>query len=68
MNSTAYPHWTLGESAETYAIDSWGDGYFTINAAGHVSVKPSSDQTVELDLYEIAHSLHEKNLSLPVLV
>ncbi|MDI1293908.1 MAG: biosynthetic arginine decarboxylase [Methylobacter sp.] len=60
--------WTIKQSAETYAIDSWGQGYFSINADGHVSVKPSSDQDVALDLYEIAQSLNDKQLSLPVLV
>lgn len=64
MNKT----WTIQQSAETYAIDSWGQGYFSINANGHVSVKPSSDQDVALDLYEIAQSLGDKQLSLPVLV
>ncbi|MDP3876113.1 MAG: biosynthetic arginine decarboxylase [Methylobacter sp.] len=60
--------WTIEQSAETYAINSWGQGYFSINADGHVSVKPSSDQDVALDLYEIAQSLGDKQLSLPVLV
>ncbi|WP_031437150.1 biosynthetic arginine decarboxylase [Methylobacter tundripaludum] len=64
MNNT----WTTSQSAQTYAIDSWGQGYFSINAAGHVSVKPSSDKDVQLDLYEIAQSLNDKKLSLPVLV
>jgi arginine decarboxylase len=60
--------WTIQQSAQTYAIDNWGDGYFAINDAGHVCVKPSSEQSVTLDLYEIALSLNDKNLSLPVLV
>ncbi|MGR8952229.1 MAG: biosynthetic arginine decarboxylase, partial [Gammaproteobacteria bacterium] len=68
LNSTEHPDWTLRDAAAIYAIDSWGDGYFAINSAGHVCVRPSSDQTVELDLYEIAQSLHDKHLSLPVLV
>jgi len=59
---------TIGQSAQTYAIDNWGQGYFSINADGHVSVKPSSDKDVVLDLYEIAQSLNDKKLSLPVLV
>jgi len=33
-----------------------------------VCVKPSLDKDIELDLYEIAQSLNDKNLSLPVLV
>ena len=31
-------------------------------------VRPSSDKDIELDLFEIAQSLNDKNLSLPVLV
>jgi len=68
LNLSQTQHWTIEDSAETYAIRLWGEGYFSINADGHVSVKPSSDKAVELDLFEIAHSLHDKNLSLPVLV
>ena len=49
-------------------IENWGDGYFAINAEGHVCVRPSSDKAVEIDLYEIAGSLKDKHLSLPVLV
>jgi len=60
--------WTIEQSAQTYAIDNWGQGYFSINADGHVSVKPCSDKDVVLDLYEIAQSLNDKQLSLPVLV
>ncbi len=60
--------WTIEQSAQTYAINHWGDGYFSINDQGHVCVKPSSEQEVTLDLYEIAQSLRNKQLSLPVLV
>ncbi len=60
--------WTILQSVQTYAINFWGDGYFSINDKGNVSVKPSTSQTTELDLFEIAQSLREKNLSLPVLV
>ena len=60
--------WSTEQSAQTYAIENWGDGYFSINSKGHVCVKPSSDKSIELDLYEIAQSLNDKKLSLPVLV
>ncbi|MCX7098958.1 MAG: biosynthetic arginine decarboxylase [Methylococcales bacterium] len=68
MNSSNTQTWTIGQSAQTYAIDTWGDGYFSINDLGHVCVKPSSDKDLVLDLYEITQSLKDKNLSLPVLV
>jgi arginine decarboxylase len=60
--------WSIEQSTHTYSINNWGDGYFAINAKGHVCVKPSSDKEIELDLYDIAQSLKDKNLSLPVLV
>jgi arginine decarboxylase len=60
--------WTILQSTQTYAINFWGDGYFSINGKGNVSVKPSADKDTELDLFEIAQSLSDKDLSLPVLV
>ena len=60
--------WSIEQSTQTYAINNWGDGYFSINDQGHVCVKPSSDKALELDLFESAQSLNDKNLSLPVLV
>lgn len=60
--------WTIEQSAHTYGIANWGEGFFSINEAGRVTVKPCPDKNVELDLYEIAQTLNEKNLSLPVLV
>ena len=61
-------HWTNEKAAQLYAIHSWGDGYFSINQNGNVCVTPSADKAIEIDLYEIAQSLNDKNLSLPVLV
>ncbi|PKM13365.1 MAG: arginine decarboxylase [Gammaproteobacteria bacterium HGW-Gammaproteobacteria-3] len=68
MQSNSPTPWGIEQSAELYAINHWGEGFFSINAQGRVSVRPCLDKNVELDLYEIARSLHEKNLSLPVLV
>jgi arginine decarboxylase len=68
LNLSQSKTWTIGQSAQTYAIDNWGQGYFSINAEGHVAVKPCSDKDTVLDLYEIAQSLNDKQLSLPVLV
>ena len=68
MNLSQNEIWSIEQSTDTYAINNWGDGYFSINAHGHVCVKPTSNKGIELDLYEIAQSLKDKNLSLPVLV
>ena len=69
MDKNAANTWTILQSIQTYAINFWGDGYFSINDKGNVSVKPDSKLDVELDLYEIAQSLlEERKLSFPVLV
>ena len=68
MQPNPSTQWTIDQSAETYSINNWGGGFFTINDQGRVSVRPCLSKNIELDLYEIALSLSERNLSLPVLV
>lgn len=68
MNAKQSNTWSIHQAIQTYAINCWGEGYFSINAKGNVSVKPDSNLEIELDLLEIAQSLEEKNLSFPVLV
>jgi len=51
-----------------YAISRWGDGYFRINAAGHLCARPDPGKEVEVDLAALAQRLREEGLALPVLV
>lgn len=61
--------WNLHRAKETYGISHWGDGYFDINAKGHVVVYPHRHkQAGQADLYEIVQSIKQEGLSLPVLV
>ncbi len=68
MNANQSNTWSIRQAIQTYAINFWGEGYFSINAKGNVSVKPDSKLDIELDLLEIAQSLEAKQLSFPVLV
>jgi len=43
--------WTIEKSEELYRIQGWGEPYFSINAAGHVTVSPQGDRGGSLDLY-----------------
>lgn len=61
-------HWTIEDSEELYRISGWGDPYFSINAAGHVTVSPKGDRGGSLDLYELVKSLQRRNLGLPILL
>ena len=60
--------WSIEQSKQLYAIQQWGDGYFSINTQGHVSVKPQSTCETEIDLYEIALEIQRKGLNFPVLI
>ncbi|MGG6294854.1 biosynthetic arginine decarboxylase [Leptolyngbya sp. AN02str] len=60
--------WTIEDSEELYRINGWGDPYFSINAAGHVTVSPKGDRGGSLDLFELVNALKQRNLGLPLLI
>ncbi|NER80519.1 MAG: biosynthetic arginine decarboxylase [Leptolyngbya sp. SIO1D8] len=66
--SSSHRHWTIENSEELYRIQGWGDPYFSINAAGHVTVSPKGDRGGSLDLYELVSALKQRNLGLPILI
>ncbi len=60
--------WTIEDSEELYRIAGWGEPYFGINAAGHVTVSPKGLRGGSLDLYELVQGLMQRNLELPLLI
>ena len=62
------PVWTIEDSEKLYRIPGWGEPYFSINAAGHVTVSPKGDRGGSLDLLELVESLQQRNLGLPLLI
>jgi arginine decarboxylase len=60
--------WTIEDSEELYRIKGWGDPYFSINAAGHVTVSPKGERGGSLDLFELVNALKKRNLGLPLLI
>ena len=60
--------WTIEDSEQTYQIEWWGDPYFSINRAGHITVSPQGDRGTSLDLYELVEALRKRNIGLPVLI
>lgn len=61
--------WTIDESRTLYNIDGWGNGYFDINAKGHVVVRPDKDERArELDLFELAMDLDAQGVGMPLLI
>lgn len=69
MNQTDKPQWQIEDSAELYQINSWGDGYFGINAKGHLVVQPDGYASgVEISLFEVIEEIKTHKLDLPVVI
>src|SRR3954464_1517191 len=61
--------WSIASAKSLYNIDGWGIGFFDINEAGHVVVRPDREKTDrELDLFELANDLEEQRVGLPLLL
>ncbi len=62
------PAWTIDDAIDLYDIEAWGKGYFSINDAGHVVVRPTRDASAEIDLTEVMEGLKERDIHSPVLL
>ena len=64
----AAPSWTIKDAEKLYNIQGWGQGYFRVNADGHVAVHPGRDPKMGLDLFQLALDLEAQGVRLPLLV
>src|SRR5436190_3764473 len=62
------PAWTVDDARELYQIRRWGGGFFDVNDAGHVVVRPHKTAQPEIDLFEVIQGLKERGLKTPVIV
>jgi arginine decarboxylase len=60
--------WTIHDSSELYELARWGNGYFAVNASGHLQVQPHRDPAQSIDLKELVDRLQLRGISLPVLI
>jgi arginine decarboxylase len=68
-NSNALsPGWSLDDARELYQIEAWGRGFFGINEAGHVTVRPGCTVDREIDLFDVVQGLRERDLHAPLLI
>ena len=66
---TAASHvWKVAESLDLYQVEAWGKGYFSINADGHVVIRPNLDTSREIDLYDVVQGLKARDLHTPVVI
>jgi arginine decarboxylase len=60
--------WSVAQSRAVYGIRHWGAGYFDINDAGHVLVRPHGAGGQALDLHVLVSQLKQAGLALPLIV
>jgi len=60
--------WRIEDSLDLYNVAAWGKGYFSINAGGHVVVRPETTAQHEIDLFEVVEGLKARDLTAPVVV
>jgi arginine decarboxylase len=60
--------WRIEDSLDLYNVAAWGKGYFSVNASGHVVVRPDTTAQHEIDLYEVVEGLKARDLTTPVVV
>ncbi len=63
------PVWTIDDSANTYGIRDWGNGYFDISAKGEVVVNlKDGNKTKPVSLADIVRGMKDRGTQLPVLI
>ena len=60
--------WSVDDASELYQVNAWGKGYFCVNPAGHLVVRPGMDASREIDLFDVVQGLKERELTTPVVV
>ena len=60
--------WNPARSAQLYRIATWGEGFFDVNQAGHLTVSSDPGSATPIDLHEVITGLEERGIAPPVIV
>ncbi|HUR67989.1 MAG TPA: biosynthetic arginine decarboxylase [Candidatus Thermoplasmatota archaeon] len=60
--------WSVERALEFYNIPGWGQGYFAINALGHLCVTPYGQPGPMIDIMDVIEDVQEKGLGFPLVV
>jgi arginine decarboxylase len=62
------PTWSPDQARKTYSIPHWSEGYFDVDAAGRVLVRPRGDAGPAIALPEVVDAARANGAKLPLLV
>jgi arginine decarboxylase len=60
--------WSTEDAAEHYRVPAWSDGFFEVNAAGHMAVRPFDDNDLSIDIMDVVAELRDRQVRFPVLI
>ena len=60
--------WDVDAAISTYNVDGWGTGYFTVNGAGNVEVRPLQDKGGAIDILEVVNEARKRGLAFPLVI
>lgn len=58
--------WDVSSALALYNVERWGAPYFTVNAHGHVAVRPDGEAGCEIDMMELVDEARLRGLSFPL--
>ncbi|MBF0143737.1 MAG: biosynthetic arginine decarboxylase [Magnetococcales bacterium] len=62
------PGWTIADSLELYHVPYWGEGFFSANPKGNLTVSPIQELKSSLDIKDLVDDIQSQGISLPVLI
>src|SRR6187200_1838603 len=60
--------WDVDAAISTYNVEGWGTGYFTINNAGNVEVRPLQEKGGSIDILEVVEEVRSRGLGFPLVI
>jgi len=61
--------WGVADSLKLYNVENWGDQYFSINPAGHMTVHPKRGEGLGIDLMSVVEEIkNRQGVGMPVLI
>lgn len=60
--------WDVDAAISTYNVDGWGAGYFTVNGAGNVEVRPLQEKGGAIDILAVVNEARSRGLGFPLVI
>jgi arginine decarboxylase len=68
MATTNTEPWSIARALQTYSIAQWGSGYFSVNEAGNMIVRPVQEPGPALPLVDVVAEARDRGLTFPLLL